>query len=79
MEAVLCSKKRTDDYLWVINEVHVQTFDGMGNPVTLRYPRGPDSSMVEHLVQFQKGLGSSPGPVTFHAAITLRPSYLHGY
>jgi len=25
MEAVLCSKKRTDDYLWVINEVHVQT------------------------------------------------------
>jgi len=22
MEAVLCSKKRTDDYLWVINEVH---------------------------------------------------------
>ena len=44
-------------------------YDGMGNPVTLRYPRGPDSSMVEHLVQFQKGLGSSPGPVTFHAAI----------
>ena len=44
-------------------------FDGMGNPVTLRYPGGPDSSMVEHLVQFQKGLGSSPGPVTFHAAI----------
>ena len=43
--------------------------DGMGNPVTLRYPRGPDSSMVEHLVQFQKGLGLSPGPVTFHAAI----------
>ena len=43
--------------------------DGMGNPVTLRYPGGPDSSMVEHLVQFQKGLGSSPGPVTFHAAI----------
>ena len=40
----------------------------MGNPVTLRYPRGPDSSMVEHLVQFQRGLGSSPGPVTFHAA-----------
>jgi len=26
MEAVLCSKKRTDDYLWIINEVHVQTF-----------------------------------------------------
>jgi len=25
MEAVLCSKKRTDDYLWVINKVHVQT------------------------------------------------------
>ena len=24
MEAVLCSKKRTDDYLWVINEVHVR-------------------------------------------------------
>jgi len=23
-EAVLCSKKRTDDYLWVINEVHVR-------------------------------------------------------
>ena len=23
MEAVLCSKKRTDDYLWVINKVHV--------------------------------------------------------
>jgi len=22
MEAVLCSKKRTDDYLWVINEVY---------------------------------------------------------
>ena len=41
----------------------------MGNPVTLRYPRGPDSSMVEHLVQFQRGLGSSPGLVTFHAAI----------
>ena len=47
------------------------SFDGMGNPVTLRYPRGPDSSMVEHLVQFQRGLGSSPGPVTFHAAISL--------
>ena len=46
--------------------------DGMGNPVTLRYPGGPDSSMVEHLVQFQKGLGSSPGPVTFHAAIRSR-------
>ena len=43
--------------------------DGMGNPVTLQYPGGPDSSMVEHLVQFQKGLGLSPGPVTFHAAI----------
>ena len=42
----------------------------MGNPVTLRYPGGPDSSMVEHLVQFQKGLGLSPGPVTFHAAIS---------
>ena len=41
----------------------------MGNLVTLQYPRGPDSSMVEHLVQFQKGLGSSPGLVTFHAAI----------
>ena len=41
----------------------------MGNPVTLQYPGGPDSSMVEHLVQFQKGLGSSPGLVTFHAAI----------
>ena len=25
MEAVLCSKKRTDDYLWVINKVYVQT------------------------------------------------------
>ena len=50
------------------------TCDGMGNPVTLRYPRGPDSSMVEHLVQFQKGLGLSPGPVTFHAAITCRLS-----
>jgi len=25
MEAVLCSKKRTDNYLWVINEVYVQT------------------------------------------------------
>ena len=25
MEAVLCSKKMTDDYLWIINEVHVQT------------------------------------------------------
>ena len=24
MEAVLCSKKRTDDYLWVINEVHCE-------------------------------------------------------
>jgi len=24
MEAVLCSKKRTDDYLWVINKVYVQ-------------------------------------------------------
>jgi len=22
MEAVLCSKKRTDDYLWVINKVY---------------------------------------------------------
>ena len=40
-------------------------------PVTLWYPGGPDSSMVEHLVQFQRGLGSSPGPVTFHAAISL--------
>ena len=75
MEAVLCSKK--NDYLWVINEVYVQTFDGMGNLVTLRYPGGPDSSMVEHLVQFQKGLCSSSSLVTFHAAITLRPSYLH--
>ena len=44
----------------------------MGYVVTLRYPGGPDSSMVEHLVQFQKGLGSSPGPVTFHAAIRVR-------
>ena len=34
---------------------------------------GPDSSMVEHLVQFQKGLGSSPSPVTFHAAIGYGP------
>ena len=25
MEAVLCSKKKTDDYLWVINKVYVQT------------------------------------------------------
>jgi len=25
VKAVLCSKKRTDDYLWVINKVHVQT------------------------------------------------------
>ena len=41
----------------------------MGNSVTLQYPGGPDSSMVEHLVQFQNGLGSSPSPVTFHAAI----------
>ena len=47
--------------------------DGMGNPVTLRYPRGPDSSMVEHLVQFQRGLGLSPGLVTFHAAIGYGP------
>ena len=46
--------------------------DGMGNLVTLRYLGGPDSSMVEHLVQFQKGLGSSPGPVTFYAAISRR-------
>ena len=44
----------------------------MGNLVTLQYPRGPDSSMVEHLVQFQKGLGLSPGPVTFYAAISRR-------
>ena len=44
--------------------------DRMGNPVTLQYPGGPDSLMVEHLVQFQKGLGSSPSPVTFHAAIS---------
>ena len=43
--------------------------DRMGNLVILRYPGGPNSSMVEHLVQFQKGLGSSPGLVTFHAAI----------
>ena len=41
----------------------------MGNSVTLQYPGGPDSSMVEHLVQFQKGLGLSPCPVTFHTAI----------
>ena len=27
MEAVLCSKKRTDDYLWVINEVHVMNIE----------------------------------------------------
>ena len=26
--------------------------------------------MVEHLVQFQKGLGLSPSPVTFHAVIS---------
>jgi len=26
MEAILCSKKRTDNYLWVINKVYVQTF-----------------------------------------------------
>ena len=53
-------------------DVHIKrnnNYDGMGNPVTLRHPGGPDSSMVEHLVQFQKGLGLSPGPVTFHAAI----------
>ena len=25
MKAILYSKKRTDDYLWVINEVYVQT------------------------------------------------------
>ena len=43
--------------------------DGMGNPVILQCPGGPDSSMVEYLVQFQKGLGLSPGLVTFHAAI----------
>ena len=43
--------------------------DRMGNPVTLRYPGEPNSSMVEHLVQFYKGLGLSPGPVTFHVAI----------
>ena len=24
MEAILCSKKRTDDYLWVINKVYMQ-------------------------------------------------------
>jgi len=41
----------------------------MGNPVTLRYPGEPNSSMVEYLVQFQKSLGLSPGPVTFHATI----------
>ena len=41
----------------------------MGNPVTLQYPEGPDSSIVEYLVQFQKGLGLSPCLVTFHAAI----------
>ena len=39
------------------------------NEVYDRYLRGPDSSMVENLVQFQKGLGSSPSLVTFHAAI----------
>ena len=50
--------------------------DGIGNLVTLWYPGGPDSSMVEHLVQFQKGLGLSPGPVTFHAAINLCSIYL---
>ena len=50
-----------------------QETDGMGNPVTLRYPGRPDSSMVEHLVQFQKGLGLSPGLVTFHAALETRP------
>ena len=48
--------------------------DRMGNLVTLWYPGGPDSSIVEHLVQFQKGLGSSPGLVTFHAAIGLPDS-----
>jgi len=26
MEAILCSKKRTDNYLWVINKVHIQIF-----------------------------------------------------
>ena len=30
MEVVLCSKKRTDDYLWVINEVHMQTLRPQG-------------------------------------------------
>ena len=49
--------------------VQLRNPDRMGNPVTLQYPGGPDSSVVEHLVQFQKGLGSSPCPVTFHAAI----------
>jgi len=29
MEAVFCSKKRTDNYLWVINKVHVQTLRGL--------------------------------------------------
>jgi len=33
MEAVLCSKKRTDDYLWVINEVYVQTLCHDGDTV----------------------------------------------
>ena len=51
----------------------VGLIDGMGNPVTLRYPRGPDSLIVEHLVQFQKGLGSSPSLVTFHVAIGYGP------
>ena len=41
----------------------------MGNLVILRYPGGPDSSMVEYLVQFQKDLGLSPGLVTFHVTI----------
>jgi len=35
MEAVLCSKKRTDDYLWVINEVYVQTFEAFISPLIL--------------------------------------------
>ena len=48
-------------------------YDRMGNPVTLQYPGGPDSSIVEHLVQFQKGLGSSPSLVTFYAAIGYGP------
>ena len=60
-----------DDCGPVLEAIIARTIDGIGNPVTLQYPGGPDSSMVEHLVQFQKGLGLSPGLVTFHAAITI--------